>query len=193
MLHNSDQPQDWAAGIPKSHLTVSLHLLLQHGMNCSKRANSCNLVPPLDDKWVKASGTQRIWCCRHLSHLYGWLAVHAPRLTMACFLYTLLYSFCFMQKWAQFSLTPFFYFPGVVCVAKQCMAELFQGEPKFPRTTGQVRAHFRLERRIQYKIKSVRGCRSSRTASQFIIFKNYSKQKHIVILNRQTSLKNNKN
>lgn len=119
--------------------------------------------------------------CTCTTSNYGLLSLHSD------------IFFCFMQKWAQFSLTPFFCFPGVACVAKQCMAELFQGEPKFPRTTGQVRAHFRLERRIQYKIKSVRGCRSSRTASQFIIFKNYSKQKHIVILNRQTSLKNNKN
>ena len=34
----------------QSCLTVSLHLLLQHGMNSSERANGCNLVPPLVEK-----------------------------------------------------------------------------------------------------------------------------------------------
>lgn len=39
--------------------------------------------------------------------IYDQLAEHIPLLNVACFLYTLLYSFCFMQELAESSLPCF--------------------------------------------------------------------------------------
>lgn len=50
--------------------------------------------------------------------IYDQLAVYIRLLNVACFLYTLLYSFCFIQELAVFLHTLSSSFPGVACVTE---------------------------------------------------------------------------